>query len=493
MELTRKLILTITLSIINVCSGFGQVMEFAINGAAAQDRIGSALAISDDGLTLVIGAPSASVGGTLCGKANIYKKSGNNWIQFGPDLIGVNLYDGFGSAVSISADGTRAAISAPEFDINTFVNNGIVRIYDLTGSTWLQIGSDIQGSNSEGLGKSVALNGDGSKVVFGSNGTTGAGAGGRANVYRDSSGTWVKVGLTINGEASGDVFGSSVAISANGNRIFVGAPFNGGNGIQAGHVRAFDLAAGNWIQIGADIDGEASMNYFGNSIAVSNDGNRLVVGAHANVNVSGVISGHARVFDLIGNSWVQVGSDIEGDFLQEQFGSRVSISGNGLRLLIASPFYLSSAGRAKIFEFDGTNWVQTGNTISGSGNTGIGLDQSLNGSRLAVGSPFASSTAGPNTGIVRLYGLSGLSSVENISENNFLIYPNPFTSHIEIHSKTNKLSGLRIKNLLGEQVLFTEFNTDTDINTMNVIKGIYFYEIKDDKGIIVKSGKLIKL
>ncbi|MBK8873319.1 MAG: hypothetical protein IPN13_05100 [Bacteroidetes bacterium] len=224
MELTRKLILTITLSIINVCSGFGQVMEFAINGAAAQDRIGSAVAISDDGLTLVIGAQSASVGGTLCGKANIYKKSGNNWIQFGPDLIGVNLYDGFGSAVSISADGTRAAISAPEFDINTFVNNGIVRIYDLTGSTWLQIGSDIQGSNSEGLGKSVALNGDGSKVVFGSNGTSGAGAGGRAKVYRDSSGTWVKVGLTINGEASGDVFGSSVAISANGNRIFVGAP-----------------------------------------------------------------------------------------------------------------------------------------------------------------------------------------------------------------------------------------------------------------------------
>ncbi|MBK8414433.1 MAG: hypothetical protein IPL22_07930 [Bacteroidetes bacterium] len=31
--------------------------------------------------------------------------------SFGPDLIGVNLYDGFGSAVLISADGTRAAIS----------------------------------------------------------------------------------------------------------------------------------------------------------------------------------------------------------------------------------------------------------------------------------------------------------------------------------------------------------------------------------------------
>jgi hypothetical protein len=53
-------------------------------------------------------------------------------------------------------------------------------------------------------------------------------------------GAWTQVGGDIDGEAAGDRFGSSVALSSDGSRLAVGGPFNDGNGSSAGHVRVFD-------------------------------------------------------------------------------------------------------------------------------------------------------------------------------------------------------------------------------------------------------------
>lgn len=489
MKIYKNACVLFSVIILGICHVQGQVLEASINGTATEDRFGSSLSISDDGLTLIVGAPTASVGGIPRGKVKIYKKSGNNWIQFGTDLVGVTLYDCFGGSVSVSADGTRAAIGAPEFDINTFTNNGIVRVYDLTGATWTQIGSDIQGVNNEGMGRAVALNGDGTRVVVGGNG--GNGTGGVVKVYRDSSGVWVKVGNTITGEASGDSFGSSVAISSSGNRIVGGAPNNSGNGTNAGNVRVFDWIAGSWIQSGSDFDGEAASNNYGRSVSLSNDGNRLLIGGPSNVNSSGINTGHARVFDYIGNSWTQVGADIEGITLNEQFGSRVSIAPTGTRLLIASPSYANFSGRVKIFEFNGTNWAQVGNTLSGSGNMGIGLDQSSNGSRLAIGSPFTS-PAGTNSGNVSLYSFPVISSIEYIAGPDLVIFPNPFSIELNIHSDFHSMAQINLYDVMGKKVVSEYLNTNTSLNTSNLKVGVYFYEIKDVKGTVIAGGKLVK-
>ena len=74
------------------------------------------------------------------------------------------------------------------------------------------------------------------------------------------SALWNQVGSTINGEASGDSFGSSVAFSDDGKRMAVGAFGNDGAGNNAGHVRVFDESGGVWTQVGADIDAEAATN-----------------------------------------------------------------------------------------------------------------------------------------------------------------------------------------------------------------------------------------
>ena len=69
---------------------------------------------------------------------------------------------------------------------------------------------------------------------------------------------WTQLGSDIDGEAAGDQSGFSVSLSADGSRMAVGAPINDGNGINAGHVRVYDWNGSSWVQTGTDIDGEAA-------------------------------------------------------------------------------------------------------------------------------------------------------------------------------------------------------------------------------------------
>jgi hypothetical protein len=48
----------------------------------------------------------------------------------------------------------------------------------------------------------------------------------------------------IDGEDDYDFSGYSVALSANGKRVFVGAPYNDGGGTNSGHVRVYESAPG---------------------------------------------------------------------------------------------------------------------------------------------------------------------------------------------------------------------------------------------------------
>ena len=110
---------------------------------------------------------------------------------------------------------------------------------------------------------------------------------------------WTQVGADIDGEASSDFSGWSVALSSDGTRLAVGAYGNDGTGSYAGHVRVFDWSGSAWTQLGGDIDGEAADDRSGYSVALSSDGSRLAVGAYGN-DGTGSNAGHVRVFDYGG-------------------------------------------------------------------------------------------------------------------------------------------------------------------------------------------------
>ncbi|CAK0812934.1 unnamed protein product [Prorocentrum cordatum] len=94
--------------------------------------------------------------------------------------------------------------------------------------------------------------------------------------------SWSQLGQDIDGEAPGDQSGKSVSLSSDGSRVAIGAINNGGAGYSSGHVRVFGLSGNTWSQLGQDIDGEASYDYSGWSVSLSSDGSRVAIGASYN-------------------------------------------------------------------------------------------------------------------------------------------------------------------------------------------------------------------
>ena len=72
-------------------------------------------------------------------------------------------------------------------------------------------------------------------------------------------------------------------------------------------------------QLGSDIFGSAESDYFGSSVSLSSDGLRLVVGASGSDGPFGESPGYVRAFEYTGESWSQIGLDIEGELEGEAF------------------------------------------------------------------------------------------------------------------------------------------------------------------------------
>ena len=128
-----------------------------------------------------------------------------------------------------------------------------------------------------------------------------------------------QIGGNIIGEQISDKSGSSVSMSGNGTRIAIGAPTNNGSGIwnsSWGHVRIYDYNGSAWVQVGADIDGEAAGDESGHSVSLSSDGSIVAIGATNNDagNSNSDNRGHVRIYQYSGGSWTQLGSDIDGEY-----------------------------------------------------------------------------------------------------------------------------------------------------------------------------------
>ena len=93
---------------------------------------------------------------------------------------------------------------------------------------------------------------------------------------------WMQLGNDIDGEGLLDQSGWSVSLSNDGSTVAVGAPKNDGDnafGFDGGRVRVFNNSTGNWIQVGANLDGATPGDKEGNSVSLSADGNTVAIGA----------------------------------------------------------------------------------------------------------------------------------------------------------------------------------------------------------------------
>ncbi len=302
--------------------------------ASLTDRIGRAVSIASDGLTMAIGAPLED--GDLTG-GNINSTNNDNWKDAGavyvyvrtnltsnwtfqaklkPTQLGAE--DLFGHALELSSDGNTLVVGSLKEDgsgtgVNPAHNNsvtdaGAAYVFVRNAGVWTQqayLKPNNAASVNEWFGANVAISGDGNTVAIGVHREDGSVGGinpvhnnsmtnsGAVHVFTRTAGVWSHQAVVkASSPGTEDRFGISVALSDDGSTLAVGAEFEDGSGMgvdpavnnnaaNAGAAFVFRRTAGTWSQEAyiKCINIPRNDDNFGRSVDLSRDGNTLIVGA----------------------------------------------------------------------------------------------------------------------------------------------------------------------------------------------------------------------
>jgi hypothetical protein len=381
------------------------------SNAGLSNNFGHGVALSGDGNTFAVGAHWEDSNATgidgnqaddsayASGAVYVFVRDGAGaWSQQAyVKASNTEANDEFGYSVALSADGNTLSVGARSEDSNatgiegnqadnSADNSGAVYVFVRDGAgAWSQQVYVKASNTGEGdwFGTSVALSGDGNTLAVGAywedSNATGIGgneaddsADNSGAVYvfaRDGAGAWSQQAY-VKASNTGGFFGTSVALSGDGNTLAVGAwyePSNatgiGGNQLNnsapgAGAVYAFVRdGAGAWSQQAyVKASNTEAYDYFGWSVALSGDGNTLAVGAYwEDSNATGIggnqagfgasDSGAVYVFVRDGaGAWSQqVYVKASNTEAGDHFGNSVALSGNGNILAVGAPYEDSGA------------------------------------------------------------------------------------------------------------------------------------------------------
>jgi trimeric autotransporter adhesin len=391
--------------------------------------------------------------------------------------------DKLGWAIALSADGSTLAVGAPgEASVATGVDGnqadnstpgaGAVYVFTRSGTTWTQQ-AYIKPSNTnagDNFGQSVALSADGSTLAVGApreasaatgvdgnqadNSAPGAGA---VYVFTRSGTTWTQQAyIKASNTNAGDNFGQSVALSADGSTLAVGAPgeasaATGVGGNQANNanpgacaVYVSTRSGRTWIQQAyMKASNTDAGDQFGQSVTLSADGSTLAVGAFREASAATGIGGNQAnnsassagavyVFTRSATTWTQQAYiKASNTDASDQFGWSVSLSADGLILAVGAPGEASAAtgvggnqadnaalgaGAVYVFSRSATTWTQQAYVKASNTDANDQFGQSValatGDSTLAVGAIKESSAA---TGV-------GGNQVDNVASGAGAVY-----------------------------------------------------------------------
>lgn len=248
--------------------GFSQSAELTPPSTDSGDQLGTSVAISGDGQTVVAGADGAN---NNTGAAFVFSDRSGSWTRIAKLVAKRSIF--VGVSVAISADASTIVVTAP------FVNNeaGAAYVFTKSGSTYKQAQKlTLRASGIALLGFDAAVSADGSTIVLGA--PLISNQAGAAEVFTKSGTTWTHTARLIGANtAAGDNFGITVAVSGSGTTVAVGSPSsNGGDGsayVFTKSGRTFTQASQVLPPAGTSGAGA------GQSIGISSDGSVVAFGA----------------------------------------------------------------------------------------------------------------------------------------------------------------------------------------------------------------------
>jgi hypothetical protein len=323
---------------VRTTSGWQQQAYMKASDAKRSASFGYAVALSSDGNTLAVRAdlPDSS------GAVYLFTRTASRWTEQAIlRAPSPKSGDYFGYSIALSADGNLVAVGSLRDG-----NIGAAYVFARSGTLWAEQ-ARVQASTPASLmyfGSAVALARDGSTLAVGatneSSNATGVGgnetntsapSSGAAYVFTRSGTTWTQQAyVKASNTHQGDLFGTSLGLSTNGNRLIVGAPYEsssatgvGGDqtataaGIDSGAVYIFSRTGASWAQESyVKASNARKLAFFGISAAFAADGEMLAVGAFEEdggaIGVNGdpsavknAISGAAYVFSHAGGQWAE--------------------------------------------------------------------------------------------------------------------------------------------------------------------------------------------
>ncbi len=289
----------------------------------------------------------------------------------------------FGQNVTMSADGNTVLVGGGADNSGV----GAAWVFTRSGSTWTQQGPKLTASDEVGpgsFGSSVALSADGNTALIGgeADNTEDNVVHGAVWVFTRSGSTWTQQGtkLTPNDGlpyAFGDDFGDSVALSADGNMALIGGELDDS---YQGAAWIFTRSGSSWSQEGSKLtaSGETGPQSFGIGVALSADGNTALVGeiGYLDSDTNEEHPGAALVFTRSGSTWTQQGQlaandEVYGIYNGSHFGMSVALSADGDTALIGSNSDNETVGAAWAFTRSGSTWTQQGTKLTANDEVGF--------------------------------------------------------------------------------------------------------------------------
>lgn len=361
---------------------------FKASNTDAGDLFGYSAALSGDGRTLAIGAPYEASGvpgnqadnaAAYAGAVYLFAKGENGWSQRlylkAPDAAGSQI---FGVSLALSGDGGLLAVAAP--GRSTAVSNGAVYLFARSGEAWTQADDQVDEL------------------------------------------------LQAPDTDQGDSFGRGLALSADGNTLVVGAPYNSAMAANSGAVFIYSRTDGGWDATGGPWPGAG--DGYGTSLALSADGSVLAVGipyedsngtfGDDSLADSGAVYLASRDADGIwSTSYVKAPVPAAG----ESFGGRVGLSAAGNLLAVAAPFANGDTGAVYLLNNSGGSWQQQARLSASNASSGsiFGLDLALSADgRTLVTAASLEDSAALDSGMVYVFagGDSGWAETRRIKAGN---------------------------------------------------------------------------
>ncbi|MBB4118255.1 gliding motility-associated-like protein [Mesonia hippocampi] len=422
-------------------------------GNEEQLNLGYAINLSADGTTLAIGEPlqkGSSYEGNEKSRVKIYRWNTNagTWLQLGQTIFGAEHFlappnnhstppPNNGSDVILTPDGNTIAMVERGYyyinpnDESDIIFNDRIRVFKYQNSQWEQIGEDILGE-----ARNIAIADNGNILAVGIDyDDTVAENSGAVKVYQYQSNAWTQLGNTLYGYEDLDYFGTSVDLSGDGSILAVGCSGCAAGGLtpDPGYVRIYNLQANTWTEqetiAGLYTDFYGHGGSTGSSVALSNNGEVVVIGSQHHRDSNNNLTGAIRVFKDTNGNWAQVGQTLEGGkSYNENTKNMVSISddGNIIAFGTSESVFSANLSSVKVFQNTNNNWQQIGQAIHQSSEKekrqfGQVVSLSADGNILGIGISGAQVQEIQNAGTVKVYQNCNLTNISTSFSGNTAI------------------------------------------------------------------------